>query len=87
MIELINGKVPLSELARSLGVTSSALRQHLRNRSPLGENAEKFGHRATGDYILDYDSVWAFLEWISQHGRKIKGEAIERTREELKKIN
>lgn len=85
-MELINRKLKLTDLAHSLRITPSAVRQHLINKSPLGEGAEKFGDRQTGDFLLSIDSVLLFLDWIRVKGRKVKLEDIERTKEIIHKL-
>jgi len=80
----MDGKIRLTELASELGVTSSALRQHLKNKSPLGEGATKFGNRQTGDYLLSIGSVLDFIGWARGKGRKLKVETLDRVEEDVK---
>lgn len=74
----------LSDLAHELKVTPSAIRQHLSNKSGLGQGAEKFGARQTGDYLLNIQSVLNFLNFLKLKGRKVKMEDILRVEEGLK---
>ena len=82
-MQLYDNKIRLTDLANELKISSSALRQHLKNKSPLKEGAEKFGHRLTDDYLLDINSTLKFLDWLRLKGRKVKMEDIQRIYEEL----
>lgn len=82
----INGKIRLTELANELKVTSSALRQHLTNKSPLKVGAEKLGVHQTDDFLLTIDSVSNFLNWLKVKGRKVKMEDILRVEESIKSL-
>lgn len=77
-------KVRLTDLAKELRVTSSAIRQHLQNQSGLGEGAEKWGEHKTDDYLLPIDSVLHFLDWLKIKAKKIKMDDILRVEEMLK---
>jgi hypothetical protein len=77
-------KVRLTDLAKELKVTSSAIRQHLHNKSGLGESAEKWGNHRTDDYLLPIDSVLNFLTWLKMKAKKVKMEDILRVEQELK---
>ena len=79
-----NNTIRLSDLAVELNVTSSALRQHLKNKSPLGLGAKKFGGRSTGDYLLSIDSTLQFLEWLKLKAKKVKMEDILKVEDMLK---
>lgn len=79
----IDGRVRLSELAQSLGVTNSALLQHLKNNSGLGDGAVKLGNMQTGDYLLSIDSVLNFILWARRRGRKLDMETLDRVQGEV----
>lgn len=85
-MQLLNGKIRLNDLANSLGITSSAVRQHLTNKSPLGKGAQKLDDRLTSDYLLSIDSVLQFLDWLVAKGRKVSYATIDKTRAEIKKL-
>lgn len=74
---LDNKYIILSELAEELEVTNSALLQHLRNNSGLGEGAEKFGNRTTGSYLIPVSSVLNFLNWAKSKARKMSKEKLD----------
>lgn len=80
-----NNKVRLTDLAYELKITPSAVRQHLRNKSPLGAGAEKWGIHKTDDYLLSIDSTLRFLNWLKSKARKVKMKDILRVEEELSK--
>jgi hypothetical protein len=76
-MELINNKILLSDLAAELGVTNSAILQHLHNpKTGLGEGAEKFGHKITGGWLLPIGSVLQYLSWAKTKGRKVSQEKL-----------
>lgn len=75
-MNLINGKIRLSDLAHRLGVTNQSLRNHLKNGSGLGVGAAKFGAEVTSDYLLSIDSVINYLEWSFTHSKKLKFNTI-----------
>ena len=77
--------IRLSDLAIELKITSSAVRQHLLNKSGLGEGAEKWGNHRTDDYLLPISSVLNFLDWLKVKARKVKMDDIIRVEEQLKK--
>lgn len=85
-MKLINQKIRLTELAEELGVSSSALRQHLTNKSPLKEGAEKMGEHVTDDFLLTIDSVSNFLNWLKIKGRKVQMETILKVEEMIKNL-
>ncbi len=82
-MEIINGKILLSELAKALNVTSSALIQHLKNNSGLGAGAVKFGGTQTGNYLLSIDSIFQFLNWARSKAKKIDIDTIIKVEAEI----
>ena len=86
MLQLINGKIKLTSLARSLKVSSTAMRFNLVNGSGLGKNAEKLGMHETADWILDKESVMTYLRWLRGKKKRIKQEDIERVEEECRNL-
>jgi DNA-binding Xre family transcriptional regulator len=82
-MHLIDGKIRLTELAKELGVTGQALRNHLKNSSGLGVGAVKFGSGMTDDYLLPIDSVFNYIEWAMSHSKKIKYSTLEKVEKEL----
>lgn len=85
-MQLINGKILLSDLADELEVTHSALLQHLRNTSGLGEGAEKFGGKATNTYLLPVGSVINFLNWAKTKSRKMSKSKIAELEQQLNTV-
>lgn len=82
-MQLIDGKVPLTDLARELEVTNVALLQHLKNQSGLGVGAVKLGGKATGPYLLPIDSVLNFLTWAKGKAKQMSMENILSTEEKI----
>lgn len=84
-MQIIEGSVTLSELARELHIGSATLRQHIyKNRGGLADNISKFGDRKTGDYLVDIHSVLTFIEWARGKARKISEENLSKVEEEIR---
>ena len=82
-LRILNGKVLLSSLAKKLGTSSSNLKYHITNGGILGIESEKLFDRATGDLLLEIDSVLKFIEWAFTHSRKLDYNKLVETKEEL----
>lgn len=86
MIQLIEGKIRLVDLAEALGTTATNIRLHLKNKSPLRHGAVKFADRVTGDYLLEPKSVLNFLAWMRSKSRKVSVETLLKLEEEIKQL-
>lgn len=86
-MELINGKILLSELADELEVTHSALLQHVQNpKTGLGVGAVKFGGKATNTWLLPIDSVVDFLNWAKTKSRKMNKAKLAELEQQLSNL-
>jgi hypothetical protein len=84
-MDIIDGSVRLSDLAKELNIGSANIRQHVyKNRGGLGDNANKFGNRKTGDFMLDVHSVLGFIEWARGKARKISEENLNKVEAEIR---
>ncbi len=85
-MELINGKIRLTDLAKELGVTSQNLRLSLKNKSGLGEGVTKLGSSILSDYLLTIDSTLNFINWSYNNGKKLDYETLHRVEEMVKQL-
>lgn len=83
-MRLIDNKILLTDLAEELGVSNSALLQHLKNSSGLGVGAEKFGKARTSLYLLPIGSVLNYLNWMKSKAKHVKMEIILKVEEKIK---
>lgn len=82
-MQVIDGRIRLSELAQRLGVTNQSLRNHLKNESGLGIDAVKFGNTLTGDYLLSIDSIRQYITWAYSHSKKLNFAILNEVEKEI----
>jgi transcriptional antiterminator len=84
-MDLIDGKIKLTELAARFNVTPQALRNHIKNKNTsLGTDAVKLNDKQTGDFLLSIDSVLKFITWLKSNGRRVNYGTLEKIEKEIK---
>lgn len=84
-MDLVDGKIKLTELAVKFNVTPQALRNHVKNDyTSLGVGAIKLNGKQTGEFLLSIDSVLKFIQWLKSNGRRVNFGVLEKVEKEIK---